>query len=249
MQKLSINVFLLTTAIALTGCSSSNDVDMVPDKSAQALFFDAREALDNGVYQRAIQILSTIDARFPFGAISHQVQLDLLYAYYKMGNTEQGIALADRFLRLNPDHQDLDYVYYMKALINIATEKNTFQELVGIDRADRDPTASRQAFNDLKTILALYPESKYVADAKKQMLSIKSRLARYELAVAEFYFKREAYVSAANRGRYILEYYSPSDEVEGALEMMIASYDKLGLDDLRSNAQQVLAANYPGNDL
>ncbi len=247
MQKTIIKITFLVLAITLAGCSSSdnNDIDKVPDKSAQSLFSDARHALNNGLYQKAIQLLSAIDSRFPFGPISHQVQIDLVYAYYKSGDSAQGIALAERFLRLNPTHPNIDYVYYMRALINIGTETNLFQDMAGIDRSDRDPKASREAFKDFKHILTTFPQSKYAADSRKRMIEIKSRLAKYELAVATFYWKREAYASAANRGRYIVEYFSPSPEVEQALEMMVACYDKLGLDDLKNNAKQVLAATYP----
>jgi outer membrane protein assembly factor BamD len=137
----------------------------------------------------------------------------------------------------------------MRALINLSTEENLFQDMAGIDRSDRDPEASRSAFNDFKTIVSDFPESKYAADARQRMIAIKSRLAKYEIAVAKFYMKREAYASAANRGRYVVEYFSPSPEVEEALELMIESYNKLGLKDLKKNAMQVLAANYPQNSL
>jgi len=251
MEKLTIKAMIVALALGLAGCSSSdnNDVEVVPDKSAQALFVDAREALDNGLYQKAIQILSAIDSRFPFGPISHQVQLDLIYAYYKSGDAAQGIALTDRFLKLNPGHTQVDYVYYMRALINISTEENLFQDLAGIERDDRDPTASRAAFKDLKHILVNYPESRYATDARKRMIAIKSRLAKYELAIARYYVKRGAFASAANRGRYIVENFSPSPELEPALEIMVESYAELGLEDLRVNALQVLAANYPDNRL
>lgn len=250
MEKLTKKIVFITLALALAGCSSSNienDLDKVPDKSAQALFVDARASLDSGLYQKAIHILSAIDSRFPFGPISHQVQLDLIYAYYKVGDSAQGLALTDRFLRLNPNNPNTDYIYYMRALINLSTEENLFQDLAGIDRSDRDPTASRAAFNDFKRIITEFPESKYAADSQKRMIKIKSRLAKYELAVARYYLKREAYASAANRGRYIVEYFSPSPELEPALELMIECYDKLGLADLKKNALQVLAANYPNN--
>ena len=228
--------------LALVGCSGTNEkeIEKIPDKSAQALFADARESLDNGLYQKAIQILSAIDSRFPYGPISHQVQLDLIYAYYKSGDAAQGLALTDRFLRLNPAHANLDYVYYMRALINIATQENLFQDLAGIDRSDRDPTAARDAFNDLKIVLENYPESKYAADSRQRMIAIKSRLAKYELSVARYYFKR---------GKYIVEYFSPSPETEAALEIMIMCYEELGLTELQTNAKQVLAANYPNNPL
>lgn len=250
MEKLTVKIILTVLAITLTGCSSSDDdFEVVPDKSAQALFADARSALDNGSYQKAIQILGAIDSRFPFGPVSHQVQLDLIYAYYKSGDAAQGIALADRFLRLNPNNSNVDYAYYMRALINISTEENLFQDLAGIDRSNRDPAASRSAFNDFKTIVTTFPNSKYAADSRKRMIEIKSRLAKYEIAVARYYVKREAYASAANRGRYIIEYFSPNPEVEEALEIMIECYDKLNLTDLKTNAMQVLAANYPDNPL
>jgi outer membrane protein assembly factor BamD len=250
MEKLTVKIIISLLVLSLTACSSSdNELEKVPDKSAQSLFTDARSALDNGLYQKAIQILGAIDSRFPFGPISHQVQLDLIYAYYKSGDAAQGIALADRFLRLNPNNSNVDYVYYMRALINLSTEENLFQDMAGIDRSDRDPEASRSAFNDFKTIVSDFPESKYAADARQRMIAIKSRLAKYEIAVAKFYMKREAYASAANRGRYVVEYFSPSPEVEEALELMIESYNKLGLKDLKKNAMQVLAANYPQNSL
>ena len=250
MEKNTIKLTLFTIMIAIAGCSSNDvEVDKVPDRSAQALYQDAKEAMDIGLYQKAIQTLSAIDSRYPFGPISHQVQLDLIYSYYKGGDIAQGIALVDRFTRLNPAHKDIDYVYYMRGLINQSAEENLFQDMAGIDRTDRDPEASRSAFNDFKTIVTDYPDSKYAADARKRMIAIKSRLAQYEIAVAKYYIKREAYASAANRGRYVVEYFAPSPEIEQALEIMIECYDKLGLKDLKKNAMQVMAANYPNNKL
>lgn len=246
-----VKVMFLAITLGLAGCSSSKvkELDLVPDKSPQALSIDARTALELGLYQKAIQILSAIDSRYPFGPISHQVQLDLIFAYYKSGDYAQGTALTERFLRLNPTHPNLDYVYYIRALIELSSEENMFQDLAGMDRADRDPTASKAAFNSFNKILTEFPQSKYAADASKRMFAIKSRLAKYELSVAQYHMSREAYASAANRGRYIIEYFSPSAQVEQALEIMIESYDKLGLDDLKRNAKQVLAANYPDNAL
>ncbi|WP_093327184.1 outer membrane protein assembly factor BamD [Thalassotalea agarivorans] len=251
MKNLTLKVATVLLVFGLAGCSSSSedDLEVVPDKSAQALLTDAREALDVGLYQKAIQILSAVDSRFPFGPVSHQVQLDLLFAYYKSGDADQGIALADRFIRLNPDNQNLDYVYYMRGLINLSTEENLFQDLVGIDRSDRDPTAARDAFADFKTVVSRYPDSKYANDSRKRMMDIKSRLAKYELAVAKFYMKRDAWASAANRGKYIVRYYSPSPEVEEALEIMVKCYEEMELEDLRTNTLRVLAANYPNNSL
>ncbi|TRX54410.1 outer membrane protein assembly factor BamD [Thalassomonas sp. M1454] len=250
MNKFTIKILTLTFFLGLAGCSSSpEDVEKVPDKSAQALYLDAKSALDNGLYQKAIPILSAIDSRYPFGAISHQVQLDLIYAYYKSGNTAQGIALVERFLRLNPSHKNVDYVYYMRGLMHLSNEENLFQEMAGIDRSDRDPVHARSAFTDFRTILTLYPDSKYAPDSRKRLIAIKSRLADYEIAAARFFIERKAYAAAANRARYIVEYFPGGDQVEDALVIMIECYGILGLDDLQKNARQVLSVNYPNNEM
>ena len=125
------------------------------------------------------------------------------------------------------------------------SDKNLFQELVGIDRSDRDPSKSREAFEDFRRLIEKYPDSKYAADAQKRMLHIKSRLAKYEIAIARFYMRREAYVAAANRGRYVLEYYPDTDHVQEALEIMVECYDQLKLDDLKNNVMKTLKLNYP----
>lgn len=248
MNKFTLKIATLFLFLTLAGCSSSPDeVEKVPDKSAQALYQDAKTALDNGLYQKAIPILSAIDSRYPFGAISHQVQLDLIYAYYKSGDVAQGTALVERFLRLNPGHKNVDYVYYMRGLMSLSLEENLFQEMAGMNRSDRDPTHARSAFNDFKTILQDYPDSKYASDAQKRLVAIKSRLADYELSAAYFFMERKAYAAAANRGRYIVEYFAPGKQVEEALVIMIECYEILGLDDLKHNARQVLALNYPNN--
>ena len=135
----------------------------------------------------------------------------------------------------------------MRGLTNMDSDNNLFQDLVGIDRSDRDPTNSREAFEDFRRLIQKHPDSKYAADAQKRMLFIKSRLAKYEIAIARFYMRREAYVAAANRGRYVLEYYSDTDHIQEALEIMVECYDQLKLDVLKNNAMKTLKLNYPNS--
>ena len=248
MRKLSFpKVFLAAAIIALGGCSSSPDEEevVVNNRSAQSLYEDAKEKMAIGNFNAATATLSALDSRYPFGPLSNQVQLDLIYAYYKSGKVNEAISTIDRFTRLNPNHADVDYAIYMRGLTNMESDKNLFQELVGIDRSDRDPSKSREAFEDFRRLIEKFPDSKYAADAQKRMLHIKSRLAKYEIAIARFYMRREAYVAAANRGRYVLEYYPDTDHVQEALEIMVECYDQLKLDELKNNVMKTLKLNYP----
>lgn len=244
--SLSIKKLLVAGAcVALSACSSSPEEIEVPDVGPEVLYQSAKESLEQGNFNRATEVLSTLDSRYPFGPLSHQVQLDLIYSYYKAGKVDQAIATIDRFIRLNPNHSDVDYAIYMRGLTNMDSDKHLFQDLAGIDRSDRDPAKYREAFEDFRKVLEKYPESKYAADSHKRMLYIKNRLAKYELAIARYYMKRQAYVAAANRGKYVVEYFSDSPQLQEALEIMVESYDQLGLDELKNNALKTLKLNFP----
>lgn len=236
--------------VILVACSSVEDEqrELVANQGAQALYKEAREKLELGNFSAAATILSAIDSRFPFGPLSHQVQLDLIYSYYKSGNPEQTLATIDRFIRLNPNHADADYAQYMRGVVNMEQDSNIFQELLGVDRSDRDPAKSREAFEDFRRLIEKHPESRFIPEAKQRMLHIKSRLAKYEIAVARFYMRREAWVAAANRGRYVLEHFSDTPQVQPALEILVASYDNLGLPELKNNAVRTLQLNYPDSE-
>ena len=237
--------------ISVTGCSSSDDSEQraaLANMGSQQMYDNAKRNMQNGNFGAASTALSELDSRYPFGPLSNQVQLDLIYSYYKSGKIDETLATIDRFIRLNPNHSDVDYAFYMRGLTNMEADANMFQQLMQIDRSDRDPSKSREAFTDFRRLIQQYPDSKYAADAKKRMVFIKERLAKYEIAIARFYMRREAFVAAANRGRYVLENYSNTDQVQEALEIMVSSYDQLGLTELKENAMQTLRLNFPDSD-
>lgn len=238
--KLAVSLSLALFAVA--GCSSKS-TRLIPDKPAIELYSTAQQALQAGNYVSAAETLEALDTRYPFGPHTVQVQLDLIYAYYKNNDTAQALANIDRFLRLNPTHKDIDYVYYMRGLTNMAADYNVFHSAFDIDRSDRDPSYADAAFGDFTSLIKRFPESQYVADAQQRAIAIKSRLANYELAAAQYYMKRQAYIAAAQRGQYIVEHFSDTEARIGALEVMVSAYEILGQEELKANAQAVLALN------
>jgi len=248
MQKV-VRLFpaMLLSLSLLAGCSSSNK-PKVPDEPLEVLYKQAQTKLHNGDYDKAVDILEALDSRYPFGPYASQVQLQLIYAYYKKEDTAQAIANIDRFLRLNPTHRDVDYVYYMRGLANMQEDYNFFHAKFGVDRSDRDPSYARQAFDDFKIVLKNYPNSLYASDARARAVYLKNRLAKFDLAIAEFYMRREAWLSAANHAKFLIENYPDTEMTKPALEIMVQSYDKMELKDLALHARQMLAANYPDSE-
>jgi outer membrane protein assembly factor BamD len=247
-MKLRI-ILACVVGLYLTGCAGSADTDgsEVVMSDAESGYQTARQQIASSNFSAAAQTLTQLSTRFPFGPLAHQVQMDLIYVHYKTADIDKALAAIDRFTRLNPNHPDLDYVLYMRGLVNQRADYNGVQEFVGIDRADRDPSKATEAFNDYAELIRRFPDSKYAADARQRMLGIKGRLARHELTVANYYIKREAWLAAANRGKYILEYFHDMPEVEQALIIMATSYGALELTELRDDAIATLRANFPNS--
>lgn len=243
MKKSLKLAFSLSFALfAVTGCSNTT-ARIVPDKPAIELYSSAQQSLQEGNYLGASETLEALDTRYPFGPHTTQVQLDLIYAYYKSNNTAQALANIDRFLRLNPTHKDIDYVIYMRGLTNMAADYNLFHSMFDIDRSDRDPSYADAGFNDFTRLIKRYPDSEYVADAQQRAIAIKNRLANYELAAAEYYMKREAYIAAVKRAQYVLTNFSDTEARVGALKVMVEAYTILEQPELKAHAEKVLAEN------
>lgn len=235
---------MLATALALSACSNTS-TDETAGWSAQKLYQEAREQLDSGSFTQAIRYYEKLEARFPFGRLSQQAQLELAYAYYKDNEPASALAACDRFIKLNPNHPNADYAYYLKGLVNFAENRGIFGGLTKEDPSERDPKLARDSFDAFKELVQRFPDSKYTPDAIARMRFLVNALAQHEVAVARWYVRRGAYVAATNRAQNAIKTYPDSPAREEALAIMVDTYHYLGLTDLRDDAKRVLEKNFP----
>ncbi|MGV3344740.1 outer membrane protein assembly factor BamD [Enterobacteriaceae bacterium LUAb1] len=241
MMRMKYLVAVATLGLALVGCSSSKDT--VPDSPPSELYANAQQKLQDGNFKGAIKQLEALDNRYPFGPYSQQVQLDLIYAYYKNADLPLTQAAIDRFMRLNPTQPNVDYVIYMRGLTDMALDDSALQGLFGIDRSDRDPAHARDAFKDFSQLLRNYPNSQYAPDAYKRLIYLKNRLAKYDLSVAQFYTRRGAWVAVVNRAEQMLRDYPDTKATYDALPLMENAYRKLQLNAEADKVAKIIAAN------
>ena len=211
----------------------------------ERLYGEAHDAIRERDWQKAIKLLEKLEARFPYGRYAQQAQLDLAYAHYKFDERAAAIAAVDRFIKLHPNHEALDYAYYLKGLINFTEDRGLFSILSDPDMSERDPRSTREAYNAFREVVTRFPSSKYAADSAARMRYLVNSLARHEVHVARYYMKRSAYLAAANRAQVAVKDYPQSPAVEEALYIMIKAYDALGLTDLRDDADRVMRRNFP----
>ncbi|MBE5204542.1 MULTISPECIES: outer membrane protein assembly factor BamD [Pectobacterium] len=242
MTRMKYLVAAATLSLALAGCSS-NSKDAVPDSPPSEIYANAQQKLQDGNFKAAITQLEALDNRYPFGPYSQQVQLDLIYAYYKSAELPLAQASIDRFLRLNPTHPNVDYVLYIRGLTDMALDDSALQGFFGVDRSDRDPQYARTAFRDFSKLIQGYPNSQYATDANKRLVYLKERLAKYELSVAQYYTKRGAYVAVVNRVEQMLRDYPDAQATKNALPLMENAYRELQLAAQADKVVKVIAAN------
>ncbi len=242
----SITTLIVITVFGLSGCG------LLPEKSddtknwsAAKLYEEAKGDLASGSYESAIKNLEKLETRFPFGTYAQQAQMDIPYVYYKQGDQAQALAAIERFIKLHPKHENLDYIYYLRGLVNFNDQINFFQALAHQDMTERDPKAAREAFDAFKALVVTFPQSKYTPDALLRMKYLVNTMAQYDLHVAKYYYRRGAYLSSANRAQSAIREYPDAPAIEEALFVLYNSYDKMGLSELRDDAQRVFTTNFP----
>lgn len=237
---------LIATVMVVAACSSFS-ADPTAKMTAEQLYAEAKTEMAAGNWVRAREMFTKLEARYPFGRLAQQAQIEVAYAYYKENDSAQAIAACDRFLKLHPNHPFADYVLYLKGLATFDDDLGLFGRYVGADPTARDPKAMREAFDVYKTLVSRFPESRYAADASARMNYLVSAMAQSEVNIARFYLERGAYVAAAQRAQGALRDYAGSAAAEEALYVLVRAYDGLAMPQLRDDARRVLELNYPGS--
>lgn len=237
---------VLLLAVLLSACSSK-PVDRTAGWSPNRIHAEAKDELNSGSFDKAIPLYETLEGRAAGTPLAQQAQLDKAYAQFKDGQKVEAIATLDRFMRLHPSSPAVDYALYMKGVINFNDELGLLSFLSRQDLSERDQRAAKEAFESFNDLVTRFPESRYAPDARARMRYTVNALAQYEVHVARYYYTRGAYVAAINRAKQALTDYRDAPALEEALYILVQSYDKLEMAELRDDAKRVLDANYPNS--
>jgi outer membrane protein assembly factor BamD len=242
-------LFAFALLVLSAGCGLlPEEIDETQGWSANKLYTEAKTMMSEGTYDKAIKYFEKLEARYPYGRFAQQSQLEVAYAYYKQDEKVSAIAACERFIRLHPNHPNVDYAYYLKGLVNFNEDLGLLGHISMQDLTERDPKAAQDAFDAFKTLVEKFPTSKYSQDAALRMAYLVNALASHEVHVARYYMKRGAYVAAANRAQAAIKTYPDAPANEEALFVMVKAYDALGMADLRNDAERVMRKNFPNSE-
>jgi outer membrane protein assembly factor BamD len=239
---------LVALLLALGGCAWLPEVkDETSGWNADKLYGEANGALREGNYTRAIKLYETLEARFPYGRFAQQAILESAYANYRASETAAAISACDRFIRTYPNHPNVDYAFYLKGLVYFREDQGLLGYVYELDLSEREPKGMRESFAAFRELVSKYPDSRYAEDAVLRMKYLTNALALYEVKVARYYFNRGAYVAAVNRAQGALTGFPRTPANEDALDVLIRSYDRLGLVQLRDDSTRILKQTFPNS--
>lgn len=247
MKKLSLPLILM---LLLSACSIFGDKEEVKAEESwgvERIYAEAKAALDIADYRTAIQYYEQLEARFPFGEYAQQALIESAYAHYKNDDPETAIATIDRFMRVYPLNENIDYALYLRGLVSFNKDVGILEKYIPRDESQRDPGSAEDALQDFNTLIKRYPQSKYAEDAAQRIVYLRNRLAQHEINVANYYMRRTSYLAAANRARYVIENYPRTPAMPDALVIMAKAYKVMEMNDLSEDALRVLELNYPAH--
>jgi outer membrane protein assembly factor BamD len=245
----SLRTLLAAAAMGLLalGCTGQ-DYDPTTDWSKERLYREAKSALESAQFKQAIDYFEKLEARYPFGPLARQAQLDIAYAYYQYGQYDAAISATDRFIKLHPTQDGIAYAYYLRGLVRYNHSRTFINDVFSRDMEQMDQARLRKTFSDFKRVVTDYPGSEYAEDARQRMVYLRNRMALHELDTARFYFRRSAFTAVVNRVDYLLQNYDRAPAVADALALQARAYERLDLPNQAADVRRVLAANYPDHD-
>ena len=242
-RRLVTLVASISLAALLAACASQAEKDAA--SPVEKLYAEAMDDVESANYDRAIKSLDRIEGKAAGSILAQQAQLELAYLYWKTADKVQALATIDRFIKLHPSSPALDYALYLRGIINFNDDIGWLGSLTGQDLSERDQAAARESYQSFKQRGEQFPDSKYTADARLRMDFTVNMLSQYEVHVAGYYMRRQAYVAAANRAKESVLEFPQTASTPEALSIMVSAYDRLGLTLLRDDAQRVLDKNFP----
>lgn len=156
------------------------------------------------------------------------------YVYYSDDYYSDAIYHLKRYIKVYPNHKDIDYAYY---LLGMCYYENIVDEM-------RDLGALVNAKKNFEHVIENYPSTDYALDAKFKLDLITDRLAGKEMYIGRHYVKSNKWIPAINRFKNVLNNYETSIYVEEAIHRLAEIHYIIGLENEAKKYASLLGYNY-----
>ena len=160
------------------------------------------------------------------------------YAYYFQDYYQDAVAELQRFLRVYPLHENIDYAYYLLAISyyeQIVDEKKDLQSIIN-------------AKENFDIVIKKFPDTDYALDAKFKLELINEFLVSKEMYLARYYFDKQKWIPSINRFKNVVQNYNDSIFIEEALYRLVEIHYIIGSEEEAKKYAYLLGYNYQSSE-
>lgn len=224
------------TVLMLSACASKQEEPV--ERSPEAIFSSAQKKFADRDFTAAAKEFEEVDRQHPYAAIATDASLNAAFSYYNALKYSDAIAALDNFIELHPNHPQIAYAFYLRALCY-------YEQIVDITR---DQTATAAALDGLSDVVRRFPNTPYARDAQFKIDLTRDHLAGKEMMIGRYYLQRGLYQAAAQRFQNVVKDYQTTNQAPEALHRLVEVYVALGIREEAEKYAAVLGYNYPDSD-
>lgn len=236
-------ILYLFVLLFISACAADREDDLYKDWTPKQFFNEAKNELSAGSLEKSIELFEKLQATYPASRYTKQSRLEVAYAHYDASEYKISLNKFSQFIDLYPDSDKLDYAYYMRGVVSEDQSKSFFSNIL-IDPAQKNTQGFLQALKYYTQLITKFPESKYSKASAPKLEKIQNYLARHELLVAAFYYKKRAFVATVNRIQGLIVDYPNTNAIPVALKLLEKTYQKLGFREEIIDTSRIFNNNY-----
>ena len=242
-MKLKNFFFILFTILFCFSCSKEEvKVSTIQEKSLDMQVIEAYNegisSLKGGDVLFAAKKFNEAETLYPQSIWAPKSALMAAYSYYSQDYYSDSIMELERFLKIYPEHKNLDYAYYLLALCHyeqIVDEKKDLQSILNAKKT-------------FQILVKNYPETEYATDSIFKLDLINDVLASKEMYIGRYYLDRQKWIAAINRFRKVVDEYETTMYAEEAIHRLVEIYYLIGLTDEAQKYANLLGYNYQSSE-
>ena len=239
-MKILIKYLSLTLIIFIISCSSDKDKkissvdgDQMETQMKNA-YNEGLEAYQKNDFLLAADKFNEAEILFPQSEWAPKSSLNAAYSYYVDGYYNDSIFQLEKFIKTYPGNERMSYAHYLLAMSHygqIVDEKKDIEPLI-------------ESKKNFTFVVKNYPNTDFSIDARFKLDLIEETLASKEMFIAKYYIKKEKWIPAINRLKFILKEYETTVYVEEAIHRLVEINYKIGLIDESKKYASLLGYNY-----
>jgi outer membrane protein assembly factor BamD len=242
MKKNKI-IFIIIICFVIIACSKEQKKVLAIKEVNQSQelissYSEAMEALNRQDYYFSAQKFLDSEILFPQSEWAPKSVLMASYSYYMQDYYSLAIENIKRYFETYPNDKNQAYAHYLLAIC--------YFEL--IEGEKKDTAALYLAKKEFELVISRYPDTDYAYDSKFKVNLLKDLLAAKEIYLGRYYMKKEKWIPALNRFKFVMEKYETTEYVKEAIHRMVEINYKLGLIDESKKYAALLGYNYQSSE-